>query len=90
MADGQEEEKKKYIILKHTSLNAMEDSVNAKLKEKYILYWPLHITDWWTVTFYQAMVQDSVVTAKVSAWVWWTVAISGIAWTVNVSWCGWD
>jgi hypothetical protein len=38
MADGQEEEKKKYIILKHTSLNAMEDSVNAKLKEKYILY----------------------------------------------------
>lgn len=89
----EEETKKPYIVLKHTKIDALEKDVNKRMLEtsankKYVPYWPLHITEWWT--FYQVMVLASEYIYKVSAAQSWTIAVSWIWWTVNVSWCGWD
>lgn len=84
MADW-EETKKDYIVLRHTQIETLEKNVNAKIKEKYVPYWPLHITEWWT--FYQVMVLNTIQTAKVSI-TWWLWAVWPISWSISVSWWG--
>ena len=81
-----EEAKNDYIILQRNTIEELQKLVNAKIKEKYMPYGNIILSEW---MYIQAMItlefltkmELTIKTVKavwVVAWIWWTV---------NVSWC---
>lgn len=73
-----------YIIIQRSSIDELQKAVNKYIEAKkpYVPYGPMMHGDWLWI---QVMTLASLNVYKVSAWVWGTMAISGIAWTVTVN-----
>ena len=76
-----------YIILQYSNVDDLIKEVNAKITAWYVLYWDL-IADSNYSRFLQPMVLKWVQVYTVASS--WTVAVSSIWGTVNVSWCWGD
>ena len=81
-------DEKKYLIVRRTSLQELEDDVNALLSLGYLLTWDIHI-DATNTYYYQVVVTQDVLPKNVCvSWetpfvIWWGLSING--WSLNVT-----